>query len=110
MTPEREREIERICQAALEREGSARRAFLTEACHGDETLRDDVERLLTHERTAEGFLRIPAMAVMAQDVTSVGHTLVAGQQLGSYTIVERLGAGGMGEVYRARDAKLGRDV
>ena len=63
MTPDRESEIERICQAALEREGSARAAFLAEACAGDAALQREVESLLAQESAAAGFMSTPAAAL-----------------------------------------------
>jgi serine/threonine protein kinase/Tol biopolymer transport system component len=110
VTPDREQAIERICQAALERDGAVRDAFLADACGTDIVLRREVEALLAHEDTAEGFLDRPALAIAAHEMSLEGHALRAGQRLGHYTIVSRLGAGGMGEVYRARDGTLGRDV
>jgi eukaryotic-like serine/threonine-protein kinase len=87
-----------------------RGAFLKKACDGDHALLAEVESLLRYESDAARFLESPA-AVVAGDVarTSDGRQMI-GRQLGSYTIVAPLGAGGMGEVYRARDRKLGRDV
>jgi serine/threonine protein kinase/Tol biopolymer transport system component len=104
--PEREREIERICQAALECPHPEREAFLAKTCGGDGDLRREVERLLAHESAASGFLETPAVAAhgLSQPALQVG------QQLGVYTILSSLGSGGMGEVYRARDATLGREV
>ena len=66
--------------------------------------------VLQYQSQSSGFLESPA-AVMAGALEGgpAGHVM-AGRQLGPYTIVAPLGAGGMGEVYRARDTKLGRDV
>jgi Tol biopolymer transport system component len=110
VNPDRERAIERICQEALDRPRGERATFLAEACGGDEDLRREVERLLAQESAASAFLATPALAVAAHQIGHGGDALRAGQQIGSYTILSSLGAGGMGEVYRARDTKLGRDV
>ena len=108
MTPERERDVERLCQAALERDPAERTAFLATACAGDDALRREVESLLAQESEAAGFLSTPAVALAGESVSD-GASLI-GRRLGPYAIQARIGAGGMGEVYRARDTKLGRDV
>ena len=105
---DRESQIERICQAALEREGPARATFLAEVCASDAALQRDVESLLAQESAAAGFLSTPAAALAAGPI-SAGPSLI-GRQLGPYVIQAWLGAGGMGEVYRAHDTKLGRDI
>ena len=111
MRSDRESDLERICQAALERPVAERVAFLAEACGGDEALRRDAEDLLAHESAAASFLEEPLAGRLAPEAgASAGPALAAGQRLGSYTIGARLGVGGMGEVYRARDATLGREV
>jgi serine/threonine protein kinase/Tol biopolymer transport system component len=109
VTAERERTIERICQAALEHPVAERAAIVAEACRGDESLRREVEALLGQEG-ASAFLETPALAVAAHGVRAMAPALGVGQRLGVYTIVAALDAGGMGEVYRARDTRLGRDV
>src|SRR5262245_40956017 len=107
MTPERAREIERICQAALERESSERAAFLAQACAGDQALRHEVESLLAQEPRAAGFLSTPA-GRLAED--SGGDKSIIGRRFGVYEILAQIGEGGMGQVYRTRDTTLGRDV
>jgi serine/threonine protein kinase/Tol biopolymer transport system component len=109
MPSERDTRIEQICHEALERDSAARRAFLDEACAGDSSLRRDVESLLAHAGGADEFLREPALDVAAQ-YAAAPQRLAPGQSIGPFTIVGPLGVGGMGEVYRARDPKLGRDV
>jgi eukaryotic-like serine/threonine-protein kinase len=109
MTSEHWRRVEGICQAALEREAGERSAFLSVECGDDAELRREVEALLAHERSAEGFLERPVGAVAAHVMYERTESLV-GRRIGPHEIVSPLGAGGMGEVYRARDTQLGRDV
>jgi serine/threonine protein kinase/Tol biopolymer transport system component len=83
--------------------------FLKDACAGDDALRQEIESLLTYEAVSSGFLERPAGNV-AEALMTGPRTSMIGRQLGPYTIVAPLGAGGMGEVYRARDLTLDRDV
>jgi eukaryotic-like serine/threonine-protein kinase len=99
--------IEELLQAALDLPPDARPAFLQQMCDGDETLRREVEMLLGKEGEAEHFIETPALAHFSVP-TAAG--LCAGQQLSHYRIEERIGAGGMGEVWRARDENLKRVV
>ena len=112
MSADRQRQITELCHAALERNASDRAAFLREACAGDEALRQEVESLLRYEDAGDQFLERPAVEEVARLVTNRPESIVdlQGRRLGVYQIEARIGAGGMGEVYRARDTKLGRDV
>ena len=95
--------ISDLYQRALAVPEPERAAFLDRECSSDPALRDEVASLLRFERASERFLETPAAAA-ATGARMIGRTL------GSYTLTAPLGAGGMGEVYRARDSKLGRDV
>ena len=110
MTPERWRRVEELYHAALMRSESDRIAFLANACAGDEALLREVQSLLAQPASSPGFLEGPAVAVAAQMVSDIGESALTGRRLGVYHVQARIGAGGMGEVYRARDTKLGRDV
>src|ERR1044071_5655622 len=112
MSADRQRQISQLCHAALERDASDRPAFLREACAGDDDLRQEVESLLRYEDIGARFLERPAVEEVARQVSSHTHSHadLAGTRLGVYQIEARIGAGGMGDVYRARDTKLARDV
>jgi Tol biopolymer transport system component len=106
MTPERWQRTEALYHSACARPAAERAAFLAAACPDDDELRNDVESLLNEPEPDDGFLAGPAL-VVASELVPGGMT---GETVGGYCLQNLLGAGGMGEVYRARDAKLGRDV
>ena len=107
---DRWQQISQLYHDVLTRDESQRTGFLDAACAGDAALRQEVESLLAHEDTAERFMGEPALEVAAKVLGGEQRESLAGRQIGAYQILSLLGAGGMGEVYRARDAKLGRDV
>jgi serine/threonine protein kinase len=114
MKPELWEQIAEVHRAALEIEkGPARAAFVTKACAGDEVLRREVDSLLALEGSADQFMEnsaLEAMAAQLAEEQSPIRVLNPGTKFGSFEILWPLGAGGMGEVYRARDSKLNRDV
>ena len=106
---DRWRRVEQIYVEAVERDGDARATLLEHACGNDAALRHDVESLLACEGRAAQFIEVPALDIAAALLTSVSHELV-GRTLGPYVIEAWLGSGGMGDVYRARDRQLNRQV
>src|SRR5882762_4686035 len=110
MTPERFKEVERLYHLALEQEPSQRAAFLKSACGDDEGLQKEVESLLAHEGQADNFMEEPALEVAAQALAPSDIPSLVGRRLGPYDILGLVGAGGMGEVYRARDTRLNRTI
>src|SRR5262249_11946864 len=114
MTPERWRRVQEVFAAATEREPGSRTAFLEQSCPDDPELRAEVESLISSLGAASsGFLESPAVApVPALSPTQRGGlpSLSKGTRLGPYEVLSPLGSGGMAEVYRANDARLGREV
>ncbi len=109
MTPERWRRIEELYHAADALPPGERAAFLGTACPDDEPMRREVEALLL-ETAADGLLAQPALVLGARLLSSLAPAVLTGRVIGEYQLLDLIGAGGMGEVYRARHRKLGRDV
>jgi len=103
-------QIERLYNEALEIDAADRDAFLDAACDGDDRLLHEVRSLLDYERAADGFLERPALSEEARSMACDSRPPLTGRRIAGYDIVALVGAGGMGEVYRARDLRLGREV
>ncbi|MBI1763650.1 MAG: serine/threonine protein kinase [Acidobacteria bacterium] len=100
----------RVFYEVLQVPTAQRADFLQKACGGSAALQQAVERMLQGREKVNGLLDQPDLAALAQAAVEAEPDPLCGQQLGHYEIIRRIGAGGMGEVYLARDFALDRQV
>ncbi len=109
MNPQHWLDVERLFHEALAMPAERRLQFLNDSCAGNHVLQHDVQSLLD-ESADDDFLETPALDPGAAYHQPPAHSYLVGRRLSEYEITARIGVGGMGEVYRAHDVKLGRDV
>src|SRR5262245_26316755 len=132
MTPAQWKQVDQLFHEALECPPEQRAAFLKQSCQGDAALLREVESLLSSHEQAGTFIEKSPSDIAAQFLADETHELppgetlgrheigdgnpvaerksLVGRQIGPYQIVARIGAGGMGVVYKARDRRLERTV
>ena len=107
---DRWQKVKELYEAALRLAPDERSSFLNARCDGDAELRREVESLLSFSGDAGSFLESPAVGEIADIIVPETEKLEPGKVFGHYEVIKQIGAGGMGEVYLARDKKLDRKV
>jgi len=110
MKPERWKQVDELLEAALECPASERASFLDRVCSGDEELRRELESLLVADAQTESFIGSTPARVAADLLNDSQPKPRRGERIAHYEVLGQIGSGGMGEVYLARDTRLGRKV
>lgn len=110
MSAEHWQRLDRLFVDALQRAPDARAGFVIDETRDDEALRTEVLSLLSAEDASGTFMSATAFERLAQVVGTHGWSLAPGKPIGVYTALGLVGRGAAGEVWRARDERLGRDV
>ena len=110
MNAERWKKVKALFDAVVELQPAERDRILDRECEADVDLRREVEKLLASSEDSGGFLERPASSHVASAILEPNGILNAGDRFAHYKIVQRIGVGGMGEVYLAEDEKLDRRV
>ncbi|MGE5209037.1 MAG: protein kinase domain-containing protein, partial [Alphaproteobacteria bacterium] len=103
-------QVNDLFQSVADRAPEERTTYLQAACQGDEALRREVESLIASYERAENFIETPVFEVAPELLTSERTGAMVGESVAHYRIESLIGVGGMGEVYLARDERLGRKV
>ena len=110
MTPERWQQVKEIFNSAINYRPEERSSFISNACSGDEELRNEVESLIASHEKSGSFIDEPAFEAAATLLSNEKAELNSGQMMASYEVISFISRGGMGEVYLAQDKRLGRKV
>jgi serine/threonine protein kinase len=110
MNPDRWRQVDLLLEEAIEIPPEHRSAFLDRACSADPGLRRDIDALLQAHQKSDSFLNETAMEMRAKQIAVDQPASLIGRRLDHYQVLALIGAGGMGEVYRAQDVRLDREV